>query len=70
MYRRQSRNSKTIKIKNMRRHKKQTREFIRALNKYQSEAENTINKDIIELRMKIDNIKEEVTHGIETLEKK
>jgi hypothetical protein len=32
-------------------------ELIRALNKYQSETENTINREINELKMKIDNIK-------------
>jgi hypothetical protein len=39
-------------------------------NKFQSEAENTINREINELRTKIDNIKEEVTHDIENLRKK
>jgi chromosome segregation ATPase len=48
---------------------KQINELIRALNKYQSEAENTINKDINELKMKIENIKEEVTHDMEKLRK-
>jgi hypothetical protein len=70
MYRRHSRNSKTIKIKNIRRHKKQTGELISALNKHQSETENTINREKNELRMKIDNIKEEVTHDMENLRKK
>jgi hypothetical protein len=36
----------------------------------QSETENTINREINELRMKIDNIKEEVTHDMENLRKK
>jgi hypothetical protein len=40
-----------------------------ALNKYQSETENTINREINELSMKIDNIKEEVTHDMENLRK-
>jgi polyhydroxyalkanoate synthesis regulator phasin len=39
----------------------QISELIRALNKHQSETENTIG-EINELKMKIDNIKEEVTH--------
>jgi hypothetical protein len=70
MYRRQSRNSKTIKIKNMRRHKQQTSELIGALNTYQSGTEKTINREISELRTKIDNIKEEGTHEMENLRKK
>jgi hypothetical protein len=41
-----------------------------ALNKHQSETENTINREINELRMKIDNIKEEVTHDMDNLRKK
>jgi hypothetical protein len=39
----------------MRRHRN---ELIGALNKHQSETENTINREINELNMKIDNIKE------------
>jgi polyhydroxyalkanoate synthesis regulator phasin len=39
---------------------KQISELIGALNKYQSETDNTINKQINELRTKIDSIKEEV----------
>jgi hypothetical protein len=34
------------------------------------ETENTINKQINELKMKIENIKEEVTHDMENLRKK
>jgi chromosome segregation ATPase len=49
---------------------KQISEFIGALNKYQSETENTIIREINELRTKIDNIEEEVTHDIEKLQKK
>jgi hypothetical protein len=41
-----------------------------ALNKYQSETENTINTEINELRMKIDNIEEEVNHDMENIRKK
>jgi uncharacterized protein involved in exopolysaccharide biosynthesis len=44
---------------------KQINELIGALNKHQSETENTINREINELKMKIDNIKEEVTHDME-----
>jgi F0F1-type ATP synthase membrane subunit b/b' len=39
------------------------------LNEYQSEQENIINRVINELRMKIDNIKEKVTHDMENLRK-
>jgi hypothetical protein len=42
-------------------------EIIGALNKHQSETKNTINREINELRMKIDNIKEKVTHDAENL---
>jgi hypothetical protein len=45
-------------------------EFIRALNKYKSETENTVNREINELRVMIDNIIEEVTHDMENLRKK
>jgi hypothetical protein len=44
---------------------KQISELIGALNKYQSGAENTINRERNELRAKIDYIKEEVTHDVE-----
>jgi chromosome segregation ATPase len=40
------------------------------LYEHQSETQNTINKEINELRMKIDNIKEEVTQDMENLRKK
>jgi hypothetical protein len=50
--------------------KKQTNELIRTLNKHQRETENIRNKEINDLRMKIDNIKEEVTHDMENLRKK
>jgi hypothetical protein len=49
---------------------KQLNELIIALNKHQSETENTINRETNELRMKIDNIKQEVTHDMENLRKK
>jgi polyhydroxyalkanoate synthesis regulator phasin len=49
---------------------KQINEIIGALNKCQTETENTINREINELRMKIDNIEEEVTHDMENLRKK
>jgi hypothetical protein len=40
------------------------------LYKHQSETKNTINKEINELRMKTDNIKEEETQDMENLRKK
>jgi hypothetical protein len=49
---------------------KQINEFIRALNKHQSERENTINREINELKMKIDNIKDVVNHNMENFRKK
>jgi molecular chaperone GrpE (heat shock protein) len=64
MYKRHSRNSKTTEIKNMGRHedKQKTRIY--------GATENTINREINELKTKIENIKEEVTHDIENLRKK
>jgi hypothetical protein len=50
--------------------KEEIRETIEALYKYQSETENTINKQINELRTKIDNINEETTQDIDNLGKK
>jgi chromosome segregation ATPase len=49
---------------------KQINEHIRVLNKYQKETENSINREINELRMKIDNIKEEVINDMQNLRKK
>jgi hypothetical protein len=49
---------------------KQINKLTGALNKHQSEAENTINREINELKMKIDNIKEEVAHDMEKPQKK
>jgi paraquat-inducible protein B len=49
---------------------KQINELIGALNKHQSETEYTINREINELKAKIDNTKEEMTHGMENLRKK
>jgi hypothetical protein len=48
---------------------KQINAIIGSLNEHQSETENTINGQINELRIKIDN-KEEVTHDMENLRKK
>jgi acetolactate synthase small subunit len=49
---------------------KQINKLIVALIKHQSEAESTINREINDLNMKIENIKEEVTHNMENLRKK
>jgi hypothetical protein len=48
---------------------KQTNDIIGVLKKHQSETENTKNRQINELKMKIDNIKEEVTHDMEKPQK-
>jgi predicted nucleic acid-binding Zn-ribbon protein len=53
------------KIKNMRTHRNKYMNYY----KLQSETENTINREINELKVKIDNIKEEVTHNMENLRK-
>jgi succinylglutamate desuccinylase len=58
------------KNKECKKTQKQISELIGALNKYQSETENTIYREINELREKIDNIKEEVTHDMENYRKK
>jgi methyltransferase-like protein len=44
---------------------KQIKELRGALNKHQTETENTINREINELQMKIKNTKEEVTQDME-----
>jgi polyhydroxyalkanoate synthesis regulator phasin len=51
-------------------HTHKINEIIGTLNKHQRETENTINREINELRMKIDNIKEEVTHDMKNLRKR
>jgi hypothetical protein len=58
------------KNKEYKKTQKQINEFIGALNNHQSETENTINREINELKMKLDNIKEEVTCDMENLRKK
>jgi uncharacterized phage infection (PIP) family protein YhgE len=58
------------KIKQYEKTQKQINEIIGVLNKQQRETENTINREINELRTKIDNIKEEVIHDMENLRKK
>jgi chromosome segregation ATPase len=59
--------NKTKEYKNT---QKKINEIIRALNKHQTETKITINRDINELRAKIDNNKDEVTHDMENLRKK
>jgi hypothetical protein len=49
---------------------KQINEIIGALNKHQTETKITINREINELRAKLDNIKEEVTQNMEKPQKK
>jgi chromosome segregation ATPase len=49
---------------------KQMNEIIGALNKHQTETKITTSREINELRAKIDNIKEQVTHDMENLRKK
>jgi chromosome segregation ATPase len=49
---------------------KQINEILGALNKHQIETKITISREINELRAKIYNIKEEVTHDMENLRKK
>jgi hypothetical protein len=56
MYKRHSRNYK--KAKEFEKTQKQINKHIGILNKYQSEKESTINREINKLRSKIDNIKE------------
>jgi hypothetical protein len=58
------------KNKEYKKTQKQINELIGVLNKHQSETENTINTEISELKTKIDNIKEEVIHDMESHQKK
>jgi hypothetical protein len=50
--------------------KEEIKETIEALYKHKSETENIINKEINELKTKIDNIKQEMTQDMENLRKK
>jgi hypothetical protein len=65
-----SRKFRTPKIKNMRRHRNKVHGFRDDLNKHQSETEDTIKREINELKMKIKNIKEKMTKDMENLRKK
>jgi hypothetical protein len=55
------------KIKNLRKHKKKIKETIEALYKHQCKTKNMINKEINDLRIKIDNIKEEPIQDMENV---
>jgi hypothetical protein len=57
------------KTKEYEKTQKQINEIIGALNKHQTETKIIINREINELRAKIDNIKE-VTHNMKNLRKK
>jgi DNA anti-recombination protein RmuC len=64
MYKRHSKFQDT-KNKEYKKTQEQMNEIICALNKHQSETENTINREINELKTKIASSKEEVTHDME-----
>jgi vacuolar-type H+-ATPase subunit I/STV1 len=83
MYKRHSRNSKVTKIvwqhqttgnekanRKFEKAQEEIKETIEALYKHESETKNKINKEINELRIKTDNIKEETTQDKENLRKK
>jgi polyhydroxyalkanoate synthesis regulator phasin len=57
-------------IKKYEKTQKQINELIGDLNEQQSETENTINREINELKPKMGNIKEEVIHDMEKPQKK
>jgi CTP:phosphocholine cytidylyltransferase-like protein len=59
-----------MKNKDYEKTQKQINELLGALNKQKSERETTINRKINELKLKIDNIKEEVIYDMENLRKK
>jgi chromosome segregation ATPase len=65
-----SRNFKTPKIKNMRRHRKKINELREEYNKHQSETKDTIKTEIYEFKMTTQNIKEELNEDMENLRKK
>jgi acetolactate synthase small subunit len=58
------------KNKEYKKTQKQINELIEALHKHRSETENPINREMNELKLKIDNIKEEMTHDMENFRKK
>jgi hypothetical protein len=63
MYKTHSRNFKTPKIKNMRRHRED-------LNKHQHETKDTIKRELHELKGKTQIIKEELNKDLESIRKK
>jgi chromosome segregation ATPase len=69
-YRRHSKKFQGNKNKDYEKTQKQINEIIAALNKCQTETKTTINREINELRSKIDNMKVEVTHDMENYRKK
>jgi acetyl-CoA carboxylase alpha subunit len=69
MYRRHSRNSNNKNIE-FEKAQEEIKETIESLYKHQSETKNMNNKEINELRIKTDNIKEERTQDMENLRKK
>jgi hypothetical protein len=69
MYKRHSKFQDT-KNKEYKKTQEQMNEIICALNKHQSETENTINREINELKVKKHFIKEKVTNDKKTLRKK
>jgi low affinity Fe/Cu permease len=70
MYKKHSRFFQDTKNKEYKKTQEQINEIIGALNKHQSETEITINRKKNELKTKIDNTKEEVTHDMENFRKK
>jgi uncharacterized protein Yka (UPF0111/DUF47 family) len=58
------------KMREFQKAQEEIKETIEALYRHQSETKNTINKEINELRTKIDNIKVEMTQDMENLRKK
>jgi uncharacterized protein Yka (UPF0111/DUF47 family) len=58
------------KYKEYEKTQKQINKLIGALNNHQSETDSTINREINELKMKTDSIKEEVTLSLQNLRKK
>jgi chromosome segregation ATPase len=63
-------NFQNTKIKEYEKTQKKINELIGALNRHQSVTDNTINRELNELKMKIENIRDEVTHDMEVLRKK
>jgi hypothetical protein len=69
MYMMHSRKFQDTKNKEYEKKQKQINELIGDQIKHQSETKNTTNREINELKTKIENIKEEVTHDMKNLRK-